>query len=188
MMVREGIWSNTIALVNVALSGLVAYGLYSPLAIWVDEATDGIYTYFLDFLMIWAIFCVSMILLRLASEALSKTRVRLKNPIDPIGGPVMGLLAAWVLTGFAIATMHTAPLAKDALGGGLVHEEVDVDGSLSMFSAPDLAWLSFVERTTPPAGYGGSGFSADAFIKLYADHRAKLEKAPGLKVRRAAAR
>ena len=31
MMVREGLWSNTISLVNIFVSGLVAFGFYSPL-------------------------------------------------------------------------------------------------------------------------------------------------------------
>ena len=156
MMVREGIWSNTIALVNIALSGFLAYGLYMPLTTMVDEALDGSYTYLLDLLIIWALFSVSMIVLRIVSEKLSKTRLRLKYPLDAIGGPVMGLLAAWLMTSFVIATLHTSPLSKDTLGGGLVHQGEQIDGGRSLFTAPDLAWLSFVERSTSPAGYGGS--------------------------------
>ena len=33
MFVREGLWSNAISLVNILVSGLVAFGFYSPLAI-----------------------------------------------------------------------------------------------------------------------------------------------------------
>ena len=37
MMVREGLWSNTITLVNIIISGLVAFGFYSPLVVYLDE-------------------------------------------------------------------------------------------------------------------------------------------------------
>ena len=49
MMVREGLWSNAITLVNIIISGLVAFGFYSPLVIYLDEMLDGQYTYLLDF-------------------------------------------------------------------------------------------------------------------------------------------
>ena len=34
MTVREGLWSNTITLINITISGLVAFGFYSPIVIW----------------------------------------------------------------------------------------------------------------------------------------------------------
>ena len=51
MMVREGLWSNTITLINILISGLVAFAFYSPLAIYLDEMLDGEYTYLLDFVV-----------------------------------------------------------------------------------------------------------------------------------------
>ena len=56
MMVREGLWSNAITLVNIIISGLVAFGFYSPLVIYLDEMTDGEHTYWLDFAVIWALY------------------------------------------------------------------------------------------------------------------------------------
>ena len=96
-MVREGLWSNAITLVNIIISGLVAFGFYSPLTIFLDEMTDGQYTYLLDFVVIWFLFAVTMVICRTLTGAASKTRMRFKHPIDPVGGPAIGLLAAWVL-------------------------------------------------------------------------------------------
>lgn len=183
MMVREGIWSNTITLMNIFFSGLLAFGLYAPLTIMVDEALDGQYTYVLDFVMIWAIFSLSMVIMRIATDKLSTIRLRLKHPLDSIGGPIVGVIGAWVMCSFLAATLHTAPLAKAALGGKLVHADADSPG----LSTPDLTWLHFVQRTTSADGYGSGGtiaFEAAPFVKIYADHREKLEKAPGLKVQR----
>ena len=55
MMVREGLWSNTITLVNIFISGLIAFGFYSPIVVYLDEeVTEGQHTYWLDFAIIWA--------------------------------------------------------------------------------------------------------------------------------------
>jgi uncharacterized membrane protein required for colicin V production len=183
MMVREGLWSNTITLFNIVLSGLIAYGFYSPLTIWIDEFFEGKYTYLLDFLCIWAVFCVAMIVLRLVADNLSKTRLRLKNPLDPAGGPLMGLLAGWVMASFVMATLHTAPLAEQVFGGKLVHAKNDVENKNAL-TAPDLFWLRLVEAVSKPDGLGGGGFTAAGFVQIHRDHRAKLEKAGSLTVNR----
>ena len=184
MMVREGLWSNTITMVNVFISGTVAFGFYAPLTIKVDEALAGEYTYLLDFLMLWALYVVTMIIARMLTDRLSTTRLRLKHPIDSICGPLMAALAAWVITSFAVATLHTAPLQKESVGGKLVHEQIEGKSALT---SPDLAWLRFVERITKSDAYGGKGFEpfqGGPFAKIYTDHRTKLEKASGLRVRR----
>src|SRR5262245_14902782 len=120
MMVREGLWSNSISLMNIIISGLVAFGSYARLTILVDVKLGGQYTYLLDFVVIWLLYVITMVICRTITGAASKTRMRFKHPIDPIGGPIIGFLAAWVLSTIVMATLHTAPMGKDAFGGGLV--------------------------------------------------------------------
>jgi uncharacterized membrane protein required for colicin V production len=56
MTVREGLWSNVLTLINIIISGLVAFGLYSPLVRYLDEdVTNGQHTYWLDFAVLWAL-------------------------------------------------------------------------------------------------------------------------------------
>ena len=131
MMVREGLWSNTILLVNIIISGLVAFGFYMPLVIYLDEMADGEHTYWLDFAVIWALYVVAMVITRALTAAASKTRMRFKNPLDPVGGPLMGLIAAWVLASFILATLHVSPLPKDAFGGKLNHADVMAASALT---------------------------------------------------------
>ena len=88
MTVREGLWSNTLTLVNIIISGLVAFGFYAPLVVYLDESvTDGQHTYWLDFAVLWALFAVAMVVCRALTGAFSKTRMRFKYPIDDVGGP-----------------------------------------------------------------------------------------------------
>jgi hypothetical protein len=149
-----------------------------------EEMTDGQHTYWLDFAIIWVLYIVTFVIIRALAAATSKTRMRFKNPIDPAGGPAMGVLAAWVLAAFTLATLHTSPMpGKDAFGGKLAQ---DVETG-SFITSPDAAWLRFVERMSPPValGSGNTGdFSAAAFAKIYGDRREKLSGASTLVVDR----
>lgn len=180
MMVREGLWSNTIALVNILISGLVAFGFYSPIVVWLDEdITAGQHTYWLDFAIIWALFSVSMLVCRTLTAQFSKTRMRFKHPIDPVGGPIVAFAAAWVLAAFTMATLHTSPMPKDAFGGKLVYSDAD---SAFMLTSPDAAWLRFVATMYEPTAFGSGAndvkFTAQGFVNLYGQHREKFDKSP----------
>jgi hypothetical protein len=184
MMVREGLWSNTIMLVNVIISGLVAFGFYMPLVIYLDEMSDGEHTYWLDFAVIWALYSAAMVITRALTAAASKTRMRFKNPLDPVGGPLMGLVAAWVLASFTLATLHVSPMPKDAFGGKLNHADVMTASTLM---SPDAAWLRLVETLSQPVALGSGStdqFKANAFVKIYTDRREKFDKATSLVVSR----
>jgi hypothetical protein len=182
MTVREGLWSNSLTLINIIVSGLVAFGFYSPLVVYLDEqVTSGQHTYWLDFAIIWALYAVTMLVMRTLTGAASGTRLRFKNPIDPVAGPIVGIIAAWVLAGFVLATLHTAPMGKDAFGGNLMH-----GADASPITTPDVAWLNFVESMTQPSamGTGPNQKYAGAFIRVYGDHRAAFDAADGLIVKR----
>jgi uncharacterized membrane protein required for colicin V production len=184
MTVREGLWSNTLTLVNIIISGLVAFGFYAPLVVYLDETvTDGQHTYWLDFAVLWALFAVAMVVCRSLTAAFSKTRMRLKYPIDDVGGPLVGLIAAFVLASFTLATFHAAPMPKDFLGGKLAYGDAE---SVSSVGQPDALWLKFVASVSGPEALGSGSTSrfSGKFVKIYADRREKFQKAPSLVVKR----
>jgi hypothetical protein len=163
---------------------MVAFGFYSPIVVWLnEEQTDGQHTYWLDYAILWALFCVAMIVCRVFTGALSKTRLRFKNPIDPVGGPIVGFLAAWVLASFVVATLHTAPMPKDAFNGALVYNATDV----SPITKPDYAWIVFFEYMSKPQSFGSgttNEFRRQKFIGDYGARRAKFEASDKLIVPR----
>jgi hypothetical protein len=184
MMVREGLWSNAIALVNIIISGLVAFGFYMPLVIYVDEMTDGKHTYWLDFAIIWALFSVSMVVCRAVAGAASKTRMRFKNPLDPVGGPLAGLIAAWVLAAFTLATLHVSPMPPAQFSGKLLYEDV---ATAPLMTQPDASWLSFMEKMSQATALGSANteaFNANAFLEIYRARREKFDKSEKLVVPR----
>jgi len=198
MMVREGLWSNTISFCNIIISGLVAFSFYSPVTGWLDEQLSGTFTYVLDFVVVWGLFVVTMMLCRAVTRAASKTRMRFKHPIDPVGGPIIALFAAWVLSAFTTATLFMAPMPRDAFGNRFAAlEEIrnQARGSSTAaltlpFMAPDITWLVFVQNSARPMAYGPGGnarpFLAETYLVTYYRHREKLESADAkwLRVRR----
>ncbi|MEX2307253.1 MAG: CvpA family protein [Pirellulales bacterium] len=184
MTVREGLWSNTITVMNIIFSGLVSFGFYSPLVIYLDELSGGQHTYWLDFAVIWALFGAAMVICRTAAAAASNTRMRFKYPIDSVGGPLAGLIAAWVMAAFTLATLHTAPMPKDAFSGKLVHDDVT---TASAAWSPDAAWLRFVEKMSGPTALGSASttrFGAKGFVEIYEKRRSAFEKVESLVVSR----
>ena len=81
------------------------------------------------------------------------------------------------MTSFVLATLHTSPMGKDAFGGHLNYDAK----SATVFSQPDLAWLSFFETMSKPdmlgTGTSTKGF-ASGFVSIYGSHREKYEKSP----------
>ena len=190
MTVREGVWNNALTLINVIISGLVAFGFYSPLVVYLDEMSGGQHTYWLDFAIIWALYAATMVVLRSLEAAASKTRLRFKHPIDNVGGPILGFFAAWVLAAFTLASLHTAPMPKNGFGGKLVASN-DVD-SASLLTSPDAAWIRFFVTMTGKTSFGFTDTNksdwqkraAAAWVQEYATHRAEFDQADGMIVKR----
>ena len=183
-MVNEGIWNNAIALLQMIISGLVAFGCYQPLTVMADEATGGEYTYALDIAILWGLYFLTFAILKVLSELLSKTRMKFDGPVDAIGGPVLGLIAGYIMAGIVGASLHVSPLPKDGLGGGMKYDNKQAVESASMLTAIDIAWLKMVESASKAGFASGAEFSASDFVLIYGDRRERFEEAEGLMVNR----
>ncbi len=139
-LMREGLWSNAIALVNVITAGLIATNFFEPLADWLTKKVPS-GKYFWDFLVLWVLFAVTLFVLRSATDRVSRVRVRFKKPIEAAGGYLFALWTAWVFVCFLTMTLHTAPLSRNFLFGGFRPESRMLFGT-----APDRLWLAFVHR------------------------------------------
>ncbi|MEM6654368.1 MAG: CvpA family protein [Planctomycetota bacterium] len=185
MTVQLGLWSNAILLAQIVFSGLVAFGFYQPLAVLLDEQTGGEYTYFMDFLSIWALYCGSMLILKILDGALSKKRVRFQKQVDQIGGPVVGFVSGAVMTGIVMASLHAAPLSPETMK----IDRADI-ATTSSFTAPDLAWLRLVEAATEAASFGSGDnrLFVEDYVVLYASRREAFAETDSFRVKRSGAR
>ena len=179
MLFREGLWSNTITLINVVVSGFVAFGYFELFNELLLDQFGKEYVYVFPLVSIWAIFAVTFIVLqRLFTGLLSRTRMRFVPQLDSFGGGFVALLIALSLVGFSFSTLHAAPLPVDMAGGQF---DYDFDGASA--TKPDVTWLNLTELALDPDRWGAGSnkkFVAASYVKHYKDQRAELEKQQGL--------
>jgi hypothetical protein len=174
-LMTQGLWSNTITLVNVITSALIATNYFEPVANFLDEQEPS-FTYVWDLFAIWILFGVTMVVLRAATDYMSNIKVQFLMPVEKVGGYLMAAWVSWIVLCFATMTMHTAPLARHFMGGAF--QKVP-DSKMLFGLAPDRVWLAWVHRESQGAL---SRFSRVApfdpqgdFIVRYSNRRGEFE-------------
>lgn len=176
---KEGIWSSLVMLLNVVLAATLATAWYEKLVAVLEPRLPS-FTFLLDFVALWGLFCLLLLGLREATDRISRTRVKLRRPVELFGGPLVAALVGWVMICFTAATFHTAPVPRDVV-------QPTPEARMFFGLAPDRKWLAWVRGATltGPFAVPGSAFDKDAdFIIRYADRRQRLEGEPGLRVNR----
>ena len=179
----EGMWSNAIRLINVVTAGLLAVNFFEPVARWLEGWNDWTKscTYVWDFLALWGLFALFMMIFRELTDRISKVKVRFLKLADRIGSALLALWVGWVMVCFTMMTLHTAPLARNFLSDGFQPEEKMISGL-----APDRQWLGFVQkesmgafcRSATPEEWEQEKYVFDPnadFMPKYATRRANLE-------------
>jgi hypothetical protein len=153
---NEGLWGNAITLVNVVLAAMIATNYFEPLAAFIDGQMPS-YTYLWDFVSIWLIFVVTMSILRAVTDAISKTKVRFKMPVEQSGRVLLALAVGYVMMSFTAMTLHMAPLGEHPFRGSFGRIEKGVVSDKAMPSyflglAPDRQWLAFMQTRSRAGG------------------------------------
>jgi len=171
----EGLWSNAVRLVNVVTAALLAMNFFEPVARLIEGFGEWFAsaTYFWDFLSLWLVFGVSMIVMRLATDMISRVKVRFLKVVDRAGSAFLAACIGWIMVCFVLTTLHTAPLAAKFLWGGF-------DPSRRMLLVgPDRQWLGFVQHVSKGAFAKSEPLVFDAdnqFMARYNNRRGALEK------------
>ena len=180
----EGMWGNALRLINVVTAALLATSLFEPLADWIEGLGDWFKTceYLWDFIALWGLFGALMIVFRLITDQLSRVKVRFLKLADQIGGPCFAALVGWTMVCFTLASLHTAPLARNFMKGGF---KTSTEERMFLGTAPDRRWLGFVQNLSLnayswPSTEAGQNeefvFDKDGkFLPKYASRRANLQ-------------
>ena len=174
---REGLWSSMVMLLNVLLAASMATAWYEPLARLIESKAPS-FQYLIDFLLLWGLFAVLLLAMRLTTDTISHTKVKFVKPLETVGGPVVAIMTAWVTVMFAAATLHTLPVAQDTI-------QKEPEENLFFGFAPDRAWLAWVQgssRNGPFARPINPFEDPQDFINRYAFRRKAFESAPNLRV------
>lgn len=147
MLWNEGMWSNCLTLVNVLLSAMLAMNLFEPLADFLDGKAPS-FTFVWDYLSIWFVFFLSFIILRAATDQISKYRVKFIMPIEQAGRVISVVLIGWIMVSLALTSLHTAPLARTAVRGSFQAEPMSNN---FIGFAPDRMFLGFIQHRSKNA-------------------------------------
>jgi hypothetical protein len=134
---RQGLWSCAINVINLTIAGLVATNYFEPLAQMADGSGSN---YMMDSIMLWALFAVTYIVLRLITHMISEYDVNFIKPVDIAGRAILGIWCGWLFVCFAAFTMVTAPIGASPMGAW---ERPDANSFLMM--APERQWLAFAQ-------------------------------------------
>jgi len=182
---REGLVGAAVMLLNVLLAATAATAWYEWLA-GLAFAWFPSYDYLLDFACLWGLFCVLLLVLRETTDRVSRTRIKVRKPVEMAATPVVAALAAWVMVCFTAASLHTAAVPRDFV-------QATPEARMFFGLAPDRRWLQWVRGTTLSGPFAAASATAGAprdpafdrsadFILRYAARRQTLESLPALRV------
>jgi hypothetical protein len=180
MSLASGLWGNLIMIFNVILAALIATNYFEPLAGWLDGQMSS-YTFVLDFVSMWLIFALAIVILRAITDTLSRVKVRFKKPVELAGGLVCGGIIGWLMICFTLFSLHTAPT-------GLGFVRIGFLPATKMFfgTAPDQQWMRFArEQSNPDNGplAAGEPFVPVRYMDFYIVRRVQFALQPGIRTK-----
>ncbi len=136
---REGISTSVCTLLNVVLAGLVAFNFWEPIANLLDPALGG----YEDIIVLIALFSLTLVVLRVATNNLANAQVQFPPQIQGIGGGVIGLFTGYLASGFLVCALQTLPWDERFLG---FDPRSPSEETLRRVLPPDRIWLALMRH------------------------------------------
>jgi uncharacterized membrane protein required for colicin V production len=146
---RQGVLPAFAMAVNVLLAGLVAFNFFEPAAAQLESMlTDTFLQGYEDSFALIALFSITLLFLRWASNELIHTLI-IYNPIIQQGGAVLfGVLAGYLVAGFLTCVAQTLPASENFLD----LKPTDSSGKIRHRILPaDHVWLALMHRASKTA-------------------------------------
>ncbi|MFQ3649933.1 MAG: CvpA family protein, partial [Gemmataceae bacterium] len=180
-MLNEGLLAAICSVFNVLLAGLVAFGLYEPMAEALGDLLRGTaFEKMEDAVSLAILFAASYAGLRFATEALARQELDLPARFQQVASGGVGAVAGYLLSGFLVVMVSTLPLSERFLGYEPTLE--NLESPLRRYVPADRVWLGLMHHLGHPAilGSGGEGSTFDpegTFVLRYAKKRRLPEQA-----------
>ncbi len=175
--VREGVLTAITTLVNVVLSGLVAFNFYEPLAGELEKMFKGTFLAgFEDAIVLFVLFAGTLGLLRVVTNNLAISEVELPALVQQVGAGGIALVTGYLLAGFLTCMYQTLPWDERFLGFDYT---ADANApALRKVLPPDRFWLGLMQHASMKPLAQESTFDPDASFELrYARLRRFKEQA-----------
>lgn len=145
---REGLMTAFTMLCNVVLAGLVAFDFWEPIAAELDPMFAGSFLHgYEDALCLVLLFSLTLGLLRLVTNNLARTQLKLQPLAQQIGAVVLGLVTGYLTAGFLACVLQTLPLNQHFLNFDATVESAD-RSKIRRVLPPDRIWLAMMHRAS----------------------------------------
>jgi len=145
---RNALFTSVAMLMMVLLSGLIAIGFWEPIADLLDLAFQQNLKAFSgseDFIVLATLFCLSMLLMRLAYQYLAPNMIDEHGTLQHFGAGAVGLVMGYFVAGFLICAMQTLPLDERFMD---FEPRVGNEPGWRTFFPPDRVWLSLMRSAS----------------------------------------
>jgi hypothetical protein len=172
---NRGIWGASLTLVNIVFAALLAMNFFEPLADKLGDKNSNM----MDFVCLWGLFAAFYSIFRLATDLVSRVRVRFPYAFDTVGAVVFALWSGWVVFCFTLASLHVSPLARSPF----FESFMETPEHTMVGIGPDRLWLAFTRQASLGAFSGSDeGFDPHGeFVYKYAARRQEAYNAKKMK-------
>lgn len=137
---REGLFTAVTTLINVFIAGIVTFNFWEPLANLLDSAFQGMFLEgYEDWLVLTTLFCVTLVLLRVATNNLAPLQVHFAAVPQQIGGAVVGMITGYFVAGFLTCVAQTLPWHENFLD---FQPYSSREPGMRRLFPPDRVWLA----------------------------------------------
>jgi hypothetical protein len=141
---RNGVFTSATMLIQVLLAGVITFGLWEPVADELDAYfQDGRMAGYEDCMVLAGLFAIVLLGLRQVTNRINTEPFDFNPKAQQIGGPAIGLLTGYFVSGFLSCMLQTLPLDEDFLG--FAPRKAD-EPSLRSFIPADRVWLAMMRR------------------------------------------
>lgn len=143
-LVREGLFTSLLMLINVILAGIVAFNFWEPVANWLDNSFQGgALAGFEDAFALGLLFAVALGILRVITNNLADTVLDFSAKVNQIGGGVLGLATGYLLAGFLMCVLETLPWHENFMD---FEPRLAGDSSFRSYLPPNRVWLAMMRH------------------------------------------
>jgi hypothetical protein len=141
---REGIFTSFAMLVNVVIAGVITFNFYEPLTSLTDSVVQGTFLDgYQDWFFLMLLFCLTLGLLRMATNNLTNQQIDFPAMANQFGGGVIGLLTGYLVAGFLLCVVATLPMHQNFMG---FYVRSASDAGFARYFPADRAWLSVMRH------------------------------------------
>lgn len=146
---RQGVLAAFAMAVNILLAGLVAFNFFEPITNELEPMmTDSFLHGFEDSISLVALFSITLVFLRWATNALMHTVIEYGAVIQQGGAVVFGALAGYLVAGFLLCVAQTLPLDPHFMHFEAQLEPNNPGAKLRRIMPPDHVWLALMHRAS----------------------------------------